>query len=170
MLRNLDASSGRYEPFGWMHWPDNQDYGLQFMRILGAAQEGASTISECFLTATRITPGDDESWYREWKKIGQTSRVRGDIAFQRGHTETAKSNWLRASNYFRSAELFLNSKTLGVSHFLTKWRFAPIYISRTSTLPASLFKFPLKTLSCTDIFFARQVRHPRPPSFSALAD
>ena len=98
----------RYDPRGWMHWPDNEDYSYRFMQVLGTAQEGSSTISECFLTASRITPGDDESWHREWKKTADTCKSRGDLALQQGNTNTAQSNWLRASNYYRTAELFLN--------------------------------------------------------------
>jgi len=98
----------RYDPRGWMHWPDNEDYSYRFMQVLGTAQEGSSTISECFLTASRITPGDDESWHREWKKTADTCKSRGDLALQHGSTNTAQSNWLRASNYYRTAELFLN--------------------------------------------------------------
>jgi len=101
-------SAPRYEPRGWMHWPDNEDYSHHFMQVLGAAQEGGSTISECFLAATRITSGDDESWYREWKKIADTCKSRGDLAVRQGNTHTAQSNWLRASNYYRTAEQFLN--------------------------------------------------------------
>jgi dienelactone hydrolase len=97
----------RYDPRGWMHWPDNEDYSYRFMQVLGTAQEGSSTISECFLTAARITPGDDESWHREWKKIADTCKSRGDLALQQGNINTAQSSWLRASNYYRTAELFL---------------------------------------------------------------
>jgi dienelactone hydrolase len=79
------------------------------MQILGAAQDGGSTISECFLAASGINPGDDESWYREWKKLANTSRERGDTAFRSGHIETALSNWLRAMNYFRAAQAFLGA-------------------------------------------------------------
>jgi dienelactone hydrolase len=111
MLKNGGGVSGaRYEGGGWMHWPEYEDYCLQFMRLLAAAQEGASTVSECFLTATRIIPGDDESWHREWKRIADASKARGDRALARGHIETAKSNWLRASNYYRSAAHFLKAK------------------------------------------------------------
>jgi hypothetical protein len=97
----------RYDPGGWMHWPSNEDYSCRFMQILGSAQEGSSTISECFLAATRITPGDDESWYREWKKLAGICKSRGDLAVREGNIDTAKGNWLRASNYFRAAEQFL---------------------------------------------------------------
>jgi dienelactone hydrolase len=101
-------SAPRYDPRGWMHWPDNEDYSYRFMQILGSAQEGSSTISECFLAATRITPGDDESWHREWKKLADICKSRGDLAFREGNIDTAKANWLRASNYFRAAEQFLS--------------------------------------------------------------
>ncbi len=47
---SINFSPPRFEAGGWMHWPDNEDYSLQFMRVLGSAQEGSSTISECFLT------------------------------------------------------------------------------------------------------------------------
>jgi pimeloyl-ACP methyl ester carboxylesterase len=91
-----------------MQWPDNEVYCLQFMRLLGNAQEGASTVSECFLTAGRIRPGDDESWYREWESIAARNKEAGDKARALGNVCTARSSWLRASNYFRSAEIFLN--------------------------------------------------------------
>ncbi|MDB5551850.1 MAG: hypothetical protein JWL86_1834 [Rhizobium sp.] len=107
MVNAVPESSPRYAPRGWMHWPDNEDYSHRFMQVLGTAQEGSSTISECFLAATRITSGDDESWHREWKKLADTCKSRGDLALQQGNTNTAQSNWLRASNYYRTAEQFL---------------------------------------------------------------
>jgi biotin synthase-like enzyme len=69
-MDHLRTSAARYEPGGWMHWPEYEDYSYQFMRLLGAAQDGASTVGECFLTATRIIPGDDESWHRAVKELG----------------------------------------------------------------------------------------------------
>lgn len=103
----VDLSPPRFEPGGWMHWPDNEDYSLQFMRVLGSAQEGGSTISECFLTANRIVAGDDESWYRAWKAVAETNKARGDHAQAAGNIHSALSNWLRASNYHRTSEVFL---------------------------------------------------------------
>src|ERR1700756_5255765 len=48
-------------------------------------------------------PSDDHSWYREWKRIADTNRERGNAALREGHVLTAKSNWLRAINYYQSA-------------------------------------------------------------------
>jgi hypothetical protein len=73
------------------------------MRLLGAAQETGSTVSECFLTASRIDPNDEGSWFREWKTTADASLERGERASARGHFLTAQSNWLRATNYYNAA-------------------------------------------------------------------
>ncbi|MFH1344620.1 MAG: hypothetical protein ABIL01_25975 [Pseudomonadota bacterium] len=99
-----------FQDAGWFQWPENEEYSLEFMRVLASAQEGASTISECFFTARLITPGDDESWYDAWKKVAKTNNARGDEAFEQGGLNAATSNWLRASNYYRTAGAFLQSR------------------------------------------------------------
>lgn len=99
-----------YRDAGWFQWPENEEYSLQFMRVLASAQEGASTVSECFFTARLIRPGDDESWYDAWKAVATTNHARGDEAFERGGLNAATGNWLRASNYYRTAGAFLESK------------------------------------------------------------
>jgi dienelactone hydrolase len=105
----LDASAPCYDKQGWTQWPQNEEYSFHFMKVLGSAQEGGSTISECFMTASRIAAGDDESWYREWKRIADVNKTRGDAALSQGHTLTAQGNWLRASNYYRTAAIFLET-------------------------------------------------------------
>jgi dienelactone hydrolase len=99
-----------YGDAGWLQWPDDEAYSFQFMRMLGAAQEGASTISECFFAARLITPGDDESWHEAWKSAADINSARGDEAHARGGLNAAIGNWLRASNYYRCAELFMDAK------------------------------------------------------------
>jgi dienelactone hydrolase len=104
ILKNLAKDgSARSEPLGWVQWPENDDFSMQLMRVMSAAQEGGSTISECLSAASRIDPRDDESWFREWKKIADDNRKRGNLAFHNGHGTTAQSNWLRATNYYRTA-------------------------------------------------------------------
>lgn len=101
------TSHGHYQKEGWVQWPGESELSFQFARTLGGAQEGASLISECFSAASRMTPGDTESWYREWQALAQTSERRAAAAFERGYFRTASSNWLRAANYYRSSEFYL---------------------------------------------------------------
>jgi dienelactone hydrolase len=83
--------------------PEREDLSIEFTRLLGAAQEGGSTVAECCITASRIDLSDDNSWYREWTRIADTSYERGNAALEQGHVLTARSNWLRAISYYQSA-------------------------------------------------------------------
>jgi dienelactone hydrolase len=95
-----------YEPYGWHQWPDAPWFSYQFRRALGETQEGGGAVSECFQAASRMTP-DLESWHREWYAVGERNRVRGDEAESSGHVRTARNCWLRAVDYYRSAEFYL---------------------------------------------------------------
>ena len=96
----------KYEPFGWHHWEDHFFLSYQFRRALGETQEGGGAVSECFQAASRMKP-DLESWHREWRVVAERNDRRGDEAEERGHIRTAMNCWLRAADYFRSAEFWL---------------------------------------------------------------
>src|SRR5438477_13122485 len=70
----------QFDPKGWSHWPDHEEFSTEFMRLLGAAQEGGSIISECFLTASRIDASNEDSWFQEWKRIADASNERAERA------------------------------------------------------------------------------------------
>ncbi len=55
-----------YEPYGWHHFPEHPWFAYQFRRGLGETLYGGGTVSDCFLVASRIIPGDLESWHRVW--------------------------------------------------------------------------------------------------------
>jgi pimeloyl-ACP methyl ester carboxylesterase len=99
-----------YEPYGWHHWPDHPWMSYQFRRALGETQEGGGAVSECFLAASRMVPGDKESWHQEWLAIAERNHRRGDAAAGAGHLQTAQNCWLRAANYYRHAEFWLAAK------------------------------------------------------------
>ena len=88
---------------GWICWPEREDLSLEFMRLLASAQDGGATVSECWLTASRIDFADDNSWYREWLRTAAANEARGNAAAANGHLATARRNWLRAINYYQAA-------------------------------------------------------------------
>ncbi|WP_454633031.1 alpha/beta hydrolase family protein [Bradyrhizobium cenepequi] len=94
-------------PQGWIWWPEREDLSLEFTRLLASAQEGGATFSECWLTASRVDfAGDDscdDSWHREWTVTAELNRERASSAAAQGHPATARSNWLRAVNYYLTA-------------------------------------------------------------------
>ena len=97
-----------YEPYGWQHWPEHPWMSYQFRRGLGETQEGGGAVSECFQAAARMIPGDLESWHREWLAVAERNHRRGDAEEALGHIRTAQNCWLRAANYYRHAEFWLD--------------------------------------------------------------
>lgn len=87
----------------WVFWPDREELSIEFMRLLAAAQEGGSTFAECWRTSRLIDFADDNSWYREWTKTADANHERGNAALGNGNMLTARSNWLRAVNYYQAA-------------------------------------------------------------------
>jgi hypothetical protein len=104
-----DSRVGRYEPYGWHHWPDHPWMSYQFRRALGETQEGGGSVSELFLAASRMVPGDRESWHVELLKVADNNMSRGDAEDAAGHVRTAMNCWLRAADLYRSAEFWLAS-------------------------------------------------------------
>ena len=105
--RITEEKIAHYEPYGWHHWPDHPWFTYQFRRGLGETQEGGGAVSECFQTASRMTPGDAESWHAEWLVTAERNLARGNAAEKAGHIQTAKNCWLRAVDYYRQAEFWL---------------------------------------------------------------
>ena len=87
--------AAHYEPYGWHHWPEHPWLSYQFRRGLGETQEGGGAVSEVFQAASRMIPGDHESWHRAAAEE------------KLGHIRTAMNCWLRAADYYRQAEFFL---------------------------------------------------------------
>jgi hypothetical protein len=94
---------------GWAFWPEREDLAIEFARLLGAAQEGGSTVAECMATAVGIDFSDDMSWYRAWTRTADSSYQRASAALGNGNVLTARSNWLRAMNYYQAAALPFDS-------------------------------------------------------------
>jgi dipeptidyl aminopeptidase/acylaminoacyl peptidase len=87
---------------------DNQ-YSFQTLRALGYAVSGGADVGEVLKTAYSIKEGDDESWYREWLKTAEQRKKAGDDFLARGRKISARQEFFRASNYYRTAEFFLHT-------------------------------------------------------------
>jgi hypothetical protein len=94
-------------------WLEREDLLLEFTRLVGASRNGGATIAECLSTANAIDFADDGSWLKEWTTIAEVTGARGDAALADGKMQTAKSNWLRAMNYYQAAAFPLGSADQG---------------------------------------------------------
>jgi hypothetical protein len=139
-----DNLNPHYEPMGWHHWPEHPWLTYQFRRGLGETQEGGGAVSECFLAASRMIPGDYDSWNREWMRVADQNWERGIGGRGQGHVRTAMNCFLRAADYYRQAEFYLEperSRT-GCRHS-RKWKPAATNSSATSIPPVKWSIFPM---------------------------
>jgi hypothetical protein len=77
----------------------HEDYEFLFLLTLGAAYRGGADLGECLVTAARVTDGDPESWYAEWKATADRIAEGARSSEETGHPVSARAAWLRASTY-----------------------------------------------------------------------
>lgn len=84
-------------------------YSFQTLRALGYAASGGADVGEVLKTAYAIREGDDESWHREWMKTAEQREKAGDDFLAQGRIISARQEFFKASNYYRTAEFFLHT-------------------------------------------------------------
>lgn len=89
-----------------LHFQD-QTFSFELLRAASYAIDAGASIGECLATAALIHEGDFEAWHLEWHRLAQRVTRRGELALTAGHRISAREAFLRASNYFRTAEFFL---------------------------------------------------------------
>jgi pimeloyl-ACP methyl ester carboxylesterase len=62
-----------------------------------------ANVGECLYIASHITPGDRDSWYREWSAFAGKLVQQASAALTAGHKVSARGCYLRAAEYYRQA-------------------------------------------------------------------
>lgn len=144
-----------YEPYGWHHWPEHPWMAYQFRRALGETQDGGGAVSECFQAASKMIPGDKESWHKEWKVVADRNLERGDEAEAAGRIQTAKNCWLRAANYYRHAEFWLAADDPRRLPVFEQMEACSHKFLKYQTPPGEVVKIPYENGAHLDAYFVR---------------
>ncbi len=75
-----------------------------FKRTLEYASVGCAEIGECLTAARDIDERDSKTWIRAWSGLAARVEAHGDASLRTGRTVSARGCFLRAMNYYRSAE------------------------------------------------------------------
>lgn len=84
-------------------------FDYQTLRTMAHTTFGGAEPGEVLTTIERIEDGDTEAWHTEWRATAERLEQAGDEAARRGNTRTACGAYLRAHNYYRTAEFFLSA-------------------------------------------------------------
>ncbi len=87
----------------------DKQYSFETLRALGYAVSGGADIVEVLKTAYSIRDGDDESWCQEWLKTAEQCEKSGENFLAQGRKISARQEFFKASNYYRTAEFFLHT-------------------------------------------------------------
>jgi Alpha/beta hydrolase family len=85
---------------------DDENFDGQLQRSIGKADSGMANVGECLEIAQQITPGDRDSWYEAWSGFADSLVQQGQAALTAGHQVSARSSFIRASEYYRQAFFF----------------------------------------------------------------
>ncbi|MFE7094393.1 alpha/beta hydrolase family protein [Streptomyces erythrochromogenes] len=97
-------------------FPNNIQFWYETLRSISHIAYGGADFGEVVSTGERITEGDYDSWYVEWTATADRVSGEAEKALAAGHRISARDGFLRASNYYRSAEFFLHGKDCDPRH------------------------------------------------------
>ena len=86
----------------------NKHFDYQALRAIATAPTGQADICEITATCKRIREGDCSGWCSEWEKTADRIRGFGEACLEAGFHTSASESFLRAANYYRTAEFYLN--------------------------------------------------------------
>jgi len=92
-----------------LHFQD-QAFSFELLRAATYAGYQGAEIGECLATAAKVKEGDFDSWYEEWQNTAQRIETIGGNCLEKRHKISAREAFLRAHNYYRTAEFFLLGK------------------------------------------------------------
>jgi hypothetical protein len=68
---------------------------------------GGADLTECWAAARNIRETDTKGWFAAWMALAGRIQADAELSLQRGHRVSARDGFLRASNYYRNAYIFL---------------------------------------------------------------
>lgn len=89
-----------------LHFQD-QAFSFELLRAATYSDYQGAEIGECLATAARIQESNFDSWYDEWSGTAKRIEEIAESCLQKHHKISAREAFLRSSNYYRTAEFFL---------------------------------------------------------------
>lgn len=144
----------------------DKSHAFEALRAVGAGPYGGADFGEVAATMSRIRKGNDRDWTREW--AATASRVHGiaDACLEAGHRVSAREAFLRASNYYRSAEFYLRRASAREPEMLRLSRMSRTTFTQATELmdrPVRPFTIPYEDLGLPGyLFLVDDSGEPRP--------
>ncbi|CAI7659645.1 unnamed protein product [Penicillium pancosmium] len=84
----------------------NESFSYEALRAAGYSNYGGADLGEVVAICSKIRPGNEDDWVREWQKAADRAVSNAQYSKSMKNKESAYQSYLRASNYFRTADFF----------------------------------------------------------------
>ena len=84
----------------------NECFSYEVLRAAGYANYGGADLGEVIAITSKIKAGNEDDWLREWKAAADRAVTNAEHSALVGNKTSAHEGYLRASNYYRTAEFF----------------------------------------------------------------
>lgn len=84
----------------------DEEMDFQLIRQMGSSSFMGASVGECLSVAGRINEGDPKSWVEEFKKLAEWQENDARKRAHKGHTISARDQFLKATNSYRAAEYY----------------------------------------------------------------
>ena len=85
---------------------NNEEMDFQLIRQMGSSSYTGASVGECLAIAERIEDDDTKSWVEEFKKLAKWQENDARKRAHKGHTISARDQFLKATNSYRAAEYY----------------------------------------------------------------
>ena len=91
----------------------NESVSFEALRTAGAAPYDGADLGEVLATTRLIREGDLKDWLSAWRATAERVHQLARTSLAAGHRVSARQAFLRASNYYRTAEFFRRESPIG---------------------------------------------------------
>jgi len=89
---------------------ENEAMDFYLSWFLGYCAHGGAEYGECMRVASQIEDGNPHSWAEAWRRMARHVEGVAMTTIAAGHLVSAREEYLRASNYYRAALVFMRPK------------------------------------------------------------
>jgi alpha-beta hydrolase superfamily lysophospholipase len=135
----------------------------QLLRAVGAALYDGADLGECLHAARAVRGVDLDSWHEAWSALAERVAALAGTEEDAGHLASARSAYLRACTYFRTAGVMLFAVPVDPRHVSGNLRQTEMFRRAGALMgpPAEVLEIPFENTSLPGYFF-RPDGDPRP--------
>jgi len=127
-------------------------FNYQFLRTISYQASAGAELGECVAAAAPIHEGDFESWITAWSRLADQVAAQAETALEEDDTVSARTAYLRASNYYRAAEFYASHEDAHQEAAWTRSRACFHHAASLASPPIEVLSIPFEQMRLPGYF------------------